>query len=308
MHVLELRFFAELDGQRNDLPPFLGATLRGALGYLLKEAVCQVKNTPCQACYLKNVCPYVAVFEGQAPEGRDILKKYPNIPQPFVLVLPSTLSVDCSPTHLEWGVRLFGPAIRNWPYIVHAFRMIGERGLGSKKVKYQLAYITDAHSGKQIWDPNTDTWNEPEICELNGSAASTFDSEVSVIKWTFHTPVNIKTTGEVSGIDIVLSGYRRHKIIQHFYGQNQSAVSDREFIDSNKFQTVNAALRPFRLNRFSGRQQQQMSLHGLVGEITIAGPWAATGSWIHQIPVLHLGKSTSFGFGKVTWEVVGKTS
>ena len=306
MHVLELRFFAELKGQRIDLPPFLGATLRGALGFLLKEAVCQVKQTPCEACFLKNVCPYVSVFEGLAPEGRKILKKYPNIPQPFVLVLPSALNTNSAPNHLEWGVRLFGSATRNWPYVVNAFRTIGERGLGSRKVKYQLTCIRDGHSGKNVWDPDFDMWNEPEIRVLPDFSPSPLASEESVVKWTFHTPVNIKTKGELSGIDIVLNGTRRQKLIQNFYGNNEVFLTDREFIDSEKFKTVNANLRPFRLNRYSGRQQQQMSLHGLVGEITIAGPWAATGSWIHQIPVLHLGKSTSFGFGKVTWEVVGK--
>ena len=46
-----------------------------------------------------------------------------------------------------------------------------------------------------------------------------------------------------------------------------------------------------------------MELHGTVGEIVIAGPWGRVGNWLHAASLLHVGKSVTFGFGAVTWEI-----
>lgn len=302
MKYLELNFQAELQGERSDLPPFLGATLRGALGYVLKEAVCQVRNTPCQACYLRNVCPYVSVFEGLAPEGREILRKYPHIPQPFVLVLPASAEGREESSQLAWGVRLFGEGTRFWPYVVHAFRMIGERGLGKQKIPYRLSHITDALTGSNVWTPETDDWQDPVTRSASESRREELSFGESTLIWKFETPVKLKTAGAVSALDIVLAGHRRQRILQHFYGEPEELETSHAYVESDQFRTEYSHLRPFQLRRFSGRQQRSMALHGLVGEIAITGPWAATGDWLQQIPILHLGKSTSFGFGKITWE------
>ena len=128
---VELGFEAELAGSRRTLPPFTGATLRGGFGWLLKQTVCQVSHGNCERCLLKAACPYPAVFEGLPPAERDIMRKYPRIPQPFVIltdpVTPETEQADCGT--LRWGVRLFGPATRFWPYVVHTFQTAGEQGL-----------------------------------------------------------------------------------------------------------------------------------------------------------------------------------
>ena len=88
MNVLDLNFSAELIGERRALPPFLGPTLRGAFGSLLKQTVCQVTHGQCDRCLLKYVCPYTVIFEGMPPEDRSVMRKYPRVPQPFVLRTP----------------------------------------------------------------------------------------------------------------------------------------------------------------------------------------------------------------------------
>ena len=57
MDYRELTFAATLMGQRSALPPFLGPTLRGIFGYLLKDVVCQISHGRCEACLLRTACP-----------------------------------------------------------------------------------------------------------------------------------------------------------------------------------------------------------------------------------------------------------
>jgi hypothetical protein len=73
---VELEFEAELQGGRSSLPPFLGATLRGVLGYILKQTVCQIAHGDCQRCVLHTACPYPAIFEGLAPGRRGAASRY----------------------------------------------------------------------------------------------------------------------------------------------------------------------------------------------------------------------------------------
>jgi hypothetical protein len=40
----------------------------------------------------------------------------------------------------------------------------------------------------------------------------------------------------------------------------------------------------------------------MLGEIAITGPWGRAGSWLFAAEKIHLGKATSFGFGRVHWE------
>lgn len=304
MKFLQLQFRARLDGTRDNLPPFLGATLRGAFGYVLKETVCQVRNTPCPACYLKTACPYVSLFEGLAPDDREILRKYPNIPQPFVLVVPLQREAGGDPACLEWGIRLFGKAVHHWPHVLHTFHQIGQRGLGKKQIPYEIQEVRDELSDQVIWTHDEGSIAEPVVEITREGQMTASEQDVSTIKWRFESPVKLRKQGRVDALTIILAGQRRFKILDHFYGGQRHGESkiESDWVRAEEFVTEESRLRPFRFSRFSGRQQQRMQLSGLVGEITITGPWHKTGEWLNHISRIHLGKSTSFGFGNVTWE------
>ncbi len=300
MKCLQLNFLASHCGVRTDLPPFLGATFRGAFGYLLKETACQVRHTQCADCYLKKVCPYVCIFEGFAPEHREILRKYDKIPQPFVLLISPQSEENESV--LQWGIRLFGPAMKYWPYVIHTYQEIGKRGLGKKRLRYEIEKVWDSQ-GTTVWSGENRLAAEPAITTSQQLNHPGGENELTTLTWRFHTPVQIKTRGQVDGLSLILSGRRRFSIMNHFYGSPADDAEEKlEHLEEDQFTTEKSLLKPFRFSRFSGRQKRKVQMSGLVGEITITGPWNKSGEWLRHIPHIHLGKSTSFGFGHVTWE------
>jgi hypothetical protein len=128
-----------------------------------------------------------------------------------------------------------------------------------------------------------------------------------ILRWTFQTPVRIPIgSPEPSGIDLLLAGRRRFQIMDYFYGNRgvEPARQPNARIEADEFTTVDCTVEPWRFQRYSGRQHRRMTLEGLIGQITIEGPWGKTGPWVHAVPFIHLGKATSFGFGRVTWEVL----
>lgn len=303
MEFVELEFAAEFKTPTR-LPRFIGATLRGAFGYLLKQTICQVSHGECGRCLLQSACPYPAVFEGLPPQDRNFMRRYPYVPQPFVLVVPPPARRAEEIGGLNWGIRLFGSAIRFWPYVIHAIQIVGEKGIGRESAKYLLRRVTDVSTKSDIWLAGYETVQKP-VPLTCGNAGEPL-TERCTLRWHFTTPLRFRSRqprdAAVSGLDLVLLGRRRFQIMDHFYGTGEA--DEVNHLDANEFQTLDSQIRPFGFNRFSGRQKRRMNLSGYVGEITIEGPWGRAGKWLHSAEQIHLGKATSFGFGRVHWERV----
>ncbi len=300
----EMHFLARLRDDRSRLPEFLGATLRGALGYILKRTVCQVAHGDCNRCLLSSACPYPLVFEGLPSPDRELMRKYPRIPQPFVL-LPHLPSPD--EQHIAWGIRLFGSATRYWPYVAHVFREACDQGLGRNKVVCDIVSITDASNDVIVWDPAAEVSRDLSLSPSPSRLMTT--TERCTLRWRFVTPVQIVVGGSgvgtrVNGLDIVLAGRRRVDLMRAFYGNGAIERPEQPRFEATDFITRRNTLRHWQISRFSGRQERSVELHGSMGEIEIDGPWAQVGDWLSDIETVHLGKSVSFGLGAVTWEIV----
>lgn len=305
------------------LPEFIGIPFRGALGTLLKSIVCQVSHGQCAACLLQSACPYPAIFEGLPPASRTIMRKYPQIPQPFVLVVAPPNAAP-NTDHVEFSVRLFGTAIRFWPYVCHTFFRAAEAGIGRARTRITWDQVTSGADGQPIWTAAENQWSEPQIRPavslVAGSRSLTSHvdadpsaSERQILRWRFLTPANFtgvssRDMAEDFGLQLLLAGRRRLEVLNHFYGDSPAPdpamhESSRRFAPE-EFRTIEASVRPWGATRFSGRQQRRMTVEGFFGEALIEGPWSQTGPWLHAAPVIHVGKKTSFGFGRVEWEVV----
>lgn len=314
LSFIELQFHGALaTGTRRDLPPFLGATLRGAFGYALKALVCQVAHGQCHRCLLRAACPYAGVFEGLGASDRQIMRRYPQVPQPFVLLLPGPGEEDPDGRELRWGLRLFGSARRYWPYAVYALQTACDRGLGRQRRRVQLHTVCDAATGSTVWsDSGADDGGATEpMAQAIDAASLTAEPEAPVtLRWCFHTPLRIRRDGQLnpralSGLDLLQAARRRYTTMLHCYGEGEARdVDDGRWLERDEFEAVARRVRPWGFDRWSGRQQRRMRLDGLCGELTIRAPWARAAAAIAAAPVLHLGKATSFGFGRVSWQRV----
>ena len=56
------------------------------------------------------------------------------------------------------------------------------------------------------------------------------------------------------------------------------------------------------MNRYSSRQKTEMKLGGFIGKITLKGPLEPFIDILRTSEILHVGKATSFGLGKIRLE------
>jgi len=287
---------------QGSLPPFWGPTLRGGLGYHLKKTVCHVKRSDCQNCIVQKSCAYSYIFEGVAPDNREFMRLYPNIPQPFVILTrmdaPSQISAGME---FQFGMRLFGRAIELFPYIVYSLLEIGKEGLGKDRIPYRIDSITQPAFSTVVYKDGSQCLGKLQKESVNPIPHNS-DSQLSV---EFLTPTKLQVGGaearKISFSDLIKAVNRRLSILAYFYGipfEPSDVLSD-YLTGAESVTVISDQTRLYEINRFSGRQQQKMTLKGLVGKIIFEGNFSQYLPVLRLVEICHVGKATSFGFGRI---------
>lgn len=321
--VVELAFSAVLERDDHGLR-FLGPTVRGALGTVLKDTVCQVAHRDCARCHLAGLCTYPLIFDGRAPEDRTILRRYPTIPQPFVLDVAGPGSWTGTPRELLFGIRLFGDAGDHWTTVIDTIEAMGRRGLGSGRTRFRVAGVQDASTGALVWHNGAPGQVPARAVHLHQGPPFT----KSMVRIRFETPLSLRDGGQralspPSPLALILAARRRLQILTAFYGcvpdalashttlsvgRTTPAPDDRDApppprrFDEEEFRVIDAQTSDWSIERFSGRQQRRVPLGGITGHMVIEGPWPEVGGWFRMLERTHLGKHTSFGLGRITVE------
>ena len=308
---LTLRFWAISRGE-GTLPSFPGPTIRGAFGLSLRRIVCHLTHSTadCNTCILKGSCAYSVIFEGIPPANRIYLRKYPRIPQPFVLLIePQKQRITLKPNqYFTFGLRLFGPATTLYPYVIQATILMLKRGLGKERVPFILEKVCDEQGNLIFQNGNT------FIATIHPNTL-TMDDKVSQsikqIRIAFQTPTRLLVNGKLSRAptleQILRAMVRRVRILLAFYGKGAIPDVPKNLLDATRLsRPVNDMLHPFHVFRYSGRQKRQMTFKGFIGECTY--DWHANDInpeiWLRAASLVHIGKATSFGFGRIDYEVM----
>lgn len=305
LSAVHLRFEARLASPDHGLR-YLGPTLRGAFGKALKSTVCQQRHGECARCLLLQACPYPAIFEGRPQAGQRSWTA-PAAPQPFVLTVAPPFTWDGDSSTLRWGLTLLGFAAAWSPYVVEAFMRIGKHGIGKTGTQYALERVTNGVTGEDLCKQGEDTMRPPAASPLVLREPPTD----GVVRWRLHTPLHIRESStelhSVDGLALIQAGRRRWRLLESFYGNPPDPICAQPnpaLPKADAFVTREIALRAWDIERYSGRQQRRVTLAGLIGEAVIEGPWSAVGPWIRSVEQINLGKYASFGFGRVTWEML----
>lgn len=304
-------FVIQAEGQLL-LPEYKGSTLRGAFGHAFKQVACPLKGRPCPTCLLGPKCAYFTIFETPPPPDARRLRKYSNIPHPFVLLPPSEPKQVYAPGEsLSFGLRLVGRAADYLPYFVLAFSELGKVGLGKGRGCYRLQEVFglegqsrrrrlySKEKGALLGSPTTHYPGRPRQ----------EDHDRKALSLRFLTPTRIRYQEDLC-LDLEFhilarSLMRRLSALAYFHcGLDPEGWDFRGWIARAEGVGLSRReLRWYDWERYSARQDRRMMLGGFVGEASFVGdlgpfmPLIRLGEW------LHVGKGTSFGLGR--YEVVG---
>ncbi|WP_035215679.1 CRISPR system precrRNA processing endoribonuclease RAMP protein Cas6 [Desulfobulbus elongatus] len=290
------------------LPEYLGSALRGAFGWALKKSSCALKNQDCGVCILRQRCAYAWIFETE--RYRDTAGRQVNArPHPYVLQPGNNTSGQRQPCG-EWSFELLliGRSIDFLPHIVYSVQQMGEVGIGAatrnglgrfvlEKIDDGATFIFDDHSGRLHHPPTT--------VELG--LAEPPEEPVHTLRCTLDTPLRLKQ-GDSLQKDLpfhvlIRAALRRIAALETAYGQGEPALDYSGLVRrAEQVETTASTIRWHETLRFSNRQQQKVSLSGLIGTTEYRGDLNEFVPLLEYAGRVNLGKQTVFGLGKMTME------
>jgi len=292
------------------LPPYKGSTLRGGFGHVFKRTVCFQKDMEtCDACLLKNNCPYGYIFETSPPTDAEVLRTYSDVPLPFVIEPPLDRRTRYQPGDLlEFGLVLVGKAINYLPYFVVVFRELGRVGIGRERGKYVLQRIAAvqpldgaealAYDGVDVIVGDQDL--SVGYAEVEVRARELPDERVTA---NFLTPTRLKHSGQVAKEGppfhvLIRAILRRVSSLSYFHCGERWETDYRGIIEAAQGVRLAGVWTEWvDWERYSRRQQQRMNLGGLVGQAAYEGELRPFLSLLVLGELVHVGKGTVFGNG-----------
>ena len=292
------------------LPPYKGSTFRGIFGHALKKVVCALKKEECTECLLKEKCVYAFVFD--TPEKDDQPSHHKRIaspPHPYVIEPPET-SKTFFPKGacFDFNLLLFGKANDYLPYFIYAFDQIGNLGIGKwingTRGTFLLNKVSlnnqPVYSGE---DKKIKGNYKPDDLALDDFSPSEHAS-IRTLTITLITPLRLKFQNKLEASlpfhILARAMLRRISSLFNYHGDGEPPLDYKGLIEKARSVEVNqSSLHWYDWRRYSNKQDQEMLMGGIVGEVTYEGDFTEFMPLLKFCEKAHLGKQTSFGLGKI---------
>lgn len=297
------------------LPSYAGSLLRGQFGAVLRHLACMTRQPTCTNCPLRATCPYTCIFEAPAPANHT-LQHFSAIPNAYVVEPPTHITAapksEQAPYILESGQELVfhmvlvGNALKQLPMVIVAWQRALRQGLTKARSRAELTQVqwVDTHGAcHPVWSTE-----QPQVQAHTASIALPLPPKTTQgFVLHIHTPLRLQHQGiplqprQLSPRTLISAVARRAALVLEFHAaQPQWGTQVSTTTALAEQITDQRDLHWFDWKRYSSRQQQQMTLGGVVGQWQLHGPTHALASvwpWLWLGQWLHVGKNASFGLG-----------
>lgn len=315
------------------LPPFKGATFRGAFVQAYKRAVCTQDMASCETCLLRTACPFPLAVEPLPPQQGSPWARVADPPRGYVLRPPLNPRPRYAPGELfSLGLVLYGRTLRLLPYFIIALRQVGLAGLGAER----SAHNGQAELLRVTRMPVTQEWDEGDTATLRGErpgeteaygsggviappqedelasmavegaaramAARGADRRLTVQTLT---PVRLKVRGvplrdHLPFGALIRAALTRVSALSAVHGDGPLALDFYAAIDrAGGVRCIDTGADWWAARRYSSRQQRSVPIDGLVGRFVYEGDIAEFLPLLATAQVVHVGNGTTFGLGMV---------
>lgn len=281
------------------LPEYKTSALRGGMGQMLLQQNC-IRDGKCEDCSFESECLVRRMMYAKY----EIQPKFANRGDSmgYVIECESKKENFRKGDRLEFHLLLYGKLIVHFSQFLQAFYMLGQMGIGKAHAHYQILSVENEQGervvdGSQVYLHKLGVSTIGEYVEKRKKLLEKEGCQNTVV---FQTPVTLKYEGDFlqtfHSLAIFRSVLRRIYSFHCFEGQDIPLMElDMELPDivrqSVKFESV---------LRFSSTMGKRMSLKGIRGEVVFDYLPEELLIALLAGEKLHIGKNTSFGFGKYT--------
>lgn len=199
----------------------------------------------------------------------------------------------------EFSLILFGDSIAFFNIYLQAFYYLGMVGLGKYKSRFRICEVRNTKNQRIAFDNNVDMsrYQINMLSDYINFRKRELKQESETWQLTFITPLSMKYQQEYMERfypeALVKGAARRVQMLNYYIGTESEIPQFTEYpeiIDQN--------IKKQYVKRYSRTQNSHMTLQGIVGNVTFDIMPEQCLDYLIAGEVTHIGKNTSFGFGK----------
>lgn len=277
------------------------SAIRGGIGEMLLRANC-IGGRDCEQCGFTEECIVQRILYSTFEKKPEFMQQGTSVG--YIIYCSDKRKIYSAGDALEFTITLFGKTIVYLNQILSAVYALGASGLGKNNSYFKVASIKNLY-GESLLQGNDILIEKYQWQTLGAYIAwrrSQLERQGFAGILRFHSPLTIKYQGEFikefSSEALGDALWRRLYILSAFESLKMSEKRPGELPPP----VINGQLvRPAEVPRCSSRHDF-MKLRGILGEISIS---EVEDLWLDMLlagEIVHIGKNTSFGFGKYRLE------
>lgn len=299
VRYVKLHFTLEImeDGQ---LPVSKASALRGGMGEMLLRANC-IMNRKCEECSFIKECIVQRTMYSQFENKPEFITEGDSVG--YVVECENYSEDFKAGDILNFNLILFGKTIVYFNQYLQAIYNLGRSGLGRNQIRFAVAQVTNT-KGKAILDGqnvNMQNYVYETLLEYVEYRLSQVEKQGLERKMIFHTALTQKYQGAYLQ-EFDMTAITR-SVLRRLYMLNAFEECDAEELYHKEWEApelVSQEVRPIQVKRFSTRQGGKVLLKGIKGKIQFGEIEPELLKVYLAGEILHIGKNTSFGFGRYT--------
>ena len=289
------------------LPEHKVSALRGTMGEALLGQFC-VHNRNCAVCPFEKSCIVRMTMYTQT-EKKPAFMQGNNDSVGYLLEYEDRRTQFTPEDESFFFLTLFGRSIEYFSLYLNALYQTGRTGIGKGNQQFRILRIETQEHAMLLDGNNVDMRNfrirmlsdyvQKRYYQLQKTHQNLETPDVYRV--TFHTPLCVKYEGkyirQFSAEAIVPAVFRRIMMLDYFTEQYIEMPQPERL-------PVSSAQRSFpaEVTRYSSTQDRKITLRGITGFISLKDVLEEMLKYLLAGELLHIGKNTSFGFGRYTVE------
>lgn len=291
------------------LPVYKCSALRGGMGQMLMDTNCiMTPQGDCKQCCFPDECLVQRVLYSHMETQLNFMSSGSSVG--YVLECGNYWEQFHAGDELAFSLILFGKNVMYFSQYLNAFFMLGGRGIGRERSRFQVTEIVNAQ-GKRIYDgrrvhiENYDVRSlEQYVIDRMGRMKDWLNRQQENgasdrIRLKFKTPLDMKWEGQklddFQGQALMVGIARRLRMLSAFEGRDIGMpLLTPETIPA----LTGRQIRHCSVPRYSFRKEQKVWMKGIEGEADIS---SAVDDNILKLllagELIHIGSNTSYGFG-----------
>ena len=299
IRYIKLHFFIEFHHDCT-LPVYKASALRGGMGEMLLESNC-ISDRECEKCEFESECIVRHTMYSKMEIAPNFMTKGDSVG--YVLECEDYHARFSAGDRMQFNLILFGKTIVYFKQFLNAIYMLGQAGLGKEKSQFSIVSVTNTE-GALLYDQGDLYLNEYRTRKVSDyityrKAKLGQNDQTKII---FKSPLTIKYRGEILWEfrpDAIIEALCRRVYMLDCFEGIDSGIYELDHIKSVLVPTVISEIhRRVSMRRYSNHKQDSMRLEGIEGELVLEGVSKELLEMLIAGELIHLGKNTSFGFGR----------